>query len=334
MRRLDAKHARFARPPSSEHDGPMPRRVRPTLPQPVHDFGRLAIEPPEERRGFRSSGRQIRVEGRVPPPGDPIHDPLLDRYSRETGVPRETVTQHERGYESFVLGTPLVPPAINITLTMPVPAAIPSPDESQDVDQLGAWELAKFRYRPRGSFVCDHVVNNGIESSFVTAVGIEFTQSTFQYFIARHVPENMRDQTREPSERVTWRRIFNRIGVHAREHFARYRQVTEAMEQTFRQRFAALPTRHNPIRIPQADLEAYMGQLLLYLLATLEYALWRATCDWERADYPNLLQGIPNVSGRFAVACDPQPAVPPEPVLPIVVTPGPAPRRPPARRRP
>jgi hypothetical protein len=262
------------------------------------------------------------VQGRIGPPGDAVHGPLLDRYSHDTGLPRDTVTQHDPGYEAWLLGRPIAPPPINITLDMPVPGADPVPDYSQDENQLGAWEIANFPFSAQQFFNCDHVINNGIESSFVTDIGIRFTRSTFQYFIARHIYENMNDRARDIGERITWRRIHGRILRHAHEHFVRYRQVVASMRQTIMQRFAALPDRNSPIRIPQQELEAYISNLLPYLVARLHFELWQTTCNWEHADYPTLLSGI-SVSGTFVTACDQQrPIVPPEPIMPMVVTPG------------
>lgn len=285
---------------------------------PAHD-----LTPPSGKRirTWFSPVQDLLVQGRIAPPGDAIHGPLLDRYSQETGLPRDAVTQHDPGYEAWLLDRPLVPPPINITLDMPVPAT-PAPDYSRDETQLGAWERANFLISPRSSFSCGHVISNGVESSFVTDIGIQFAQSTFEYFIARHIYENMNDRGKPVGERVTWSRIHSRVRQHAREHFTRYRQVVSAMQQTIMQRFVALPSRNSPIRIPQRDLEAYLGALLVHLTARLHFELWQTTCNWEHEDYPNLLRGIPSVSGSFVPACDPRPSVPPEPIMPVVVTPG------------
>lgn len=265
---------------------------------------------------------------------DPIHTSLLDQYSRDSGIPRERVTQHDPGYEAWLMQrrsatispatttTPALP--VNITLDMSVPATNPAADYTRDETQLGAWEKANILLNVQQSFSCDRIVNNGIESSFVTDIGIRFTRADFEYFIARHIYENMNDHAREVSERIIWRQIHGRIMVHAREHFTRYRQVIAAMQQDFQQRLSALPNRNNPIQISQQELETYVSALLQYLIARLHFELWQTTCNWEHADYPNLLRGIPNVSGRFVPACGSPPIVPAAPVLPIVVTPSPA----------
>ena len=291
---------------------------------------------PARRPGTRPLAQRLAtftVGGRIPPPGDRIHGPVLDEYSRETGAPRDDVTQHDPGYEAWLLGRPVVPPAINITVNLPVPR-IPPPDYSRDQARLGAWERANFVFQLRSSFACDHRMAGTVEESFVTDVGVEIVQGAFELFIASHIHDNMTDMGREIGERNTWSRIHSRIRVHASEHFVRYRQTVAAMEQTITARLAALPTRNSPIRIPQADLEAYVGGLLQHLVGRLRHALWRTTCDWEHADYPTLLRGIPSVGGRFVPNCDPEPVVPPEPPLPIVVTPGAPPRAPGRSRRP
>jgi hypothetical protein len=288
------------------------------LPGLTQDFSRV----PLHARGF-SSKQDFMVQGRVPPLDnpDPIHGPLLDQYSRDTGLPRDRVTQHDPGYEAWITNRPATPPAVAITLEMDVPGVDPAPSYSRDDTQLGAWEKANILFTAQSFSVCDHTISNGAESSFVTDIGIRLNPLTLQYFIARHIFENMNDRTLDTGTRITWRQIHGRILRHAHEHFVRYRQVVDAMRQTISQRFAAMPTRNNPIQIPQADLEAYANGLLAYLVARLHHELWRTTCDWERADYPTLLRGIPNVGGRFVAACDPEPAVPPEPIMPVVVTP-------------
>jgi pyrrolidone-carboxylate peptidase len=44
--------------------------------------------------------------------GDPIHDPILDEYSRDTGIPRDEATQHDPGYEAWLLrSVPVSTPA-------------------------------------------------------------------------------------------------------------------------------------------------------------------------------------------------------------------------------
>ncbi len=261
---------------------------------------------------------------------DRIHSPLLDSYSRDSGLPRDQVTQHDPGYEAWLLArsaSPTTAPVaatgpINIVLDMNYPATDPTPDYSRDETQLGAWERANFLLSVQQSAACDHIINNGVESSFVTDVTIRFTRSDFEYFIARHIYENMNDRGRDVSERIIWRQIHGRILRHAHEHFVRYRQMTDQIRQDFLQRFSALPNRNSPIQITQHELESYMISLLQFLVSRMQYQLWQTTCDWERTDYPVLLRGIPNVSGRFVPACGSPPAVPPEPILPIIVTPG------------
>ncbi|MBA4058102.1 MAG: hypothetical protein C0490_25515 [Marivirga sp.] len=284
------------------------------------------FEKKEEQPFFSKNDAAIQRQ----PSGEPdrIHGPLLDQYSKDSGLPRDSVTQHDPGYKIWLQqrsttiqgkAAPALP--INIILDMNAPATDPAPDYSKDETQLGAWERANFLLNVQQSFSCDKIVNNGIESSFVTDIGIRFTRADFEYFIARHIYDNMTDRTKDVSERIIWRRIHGRILIHSREHFARYRQVVDSMRQDFLQRFSALPNKNNPIQISQQELEAYVSSLLQYLVAKLQFELWKTTCNWEHADYPNLLKGIPNVSGRFVPACGQQPVVPPAPILPIVVTP-------------
>jgi len=269
------------------------------------------------------------IQSRGIPGTDPIHSSLLDQYSAETGAPRDSATQHDPAYEAWLLGrsaSPTTAPVartgpINIVLDMNYPATDPTPNYTRDEIQLGAWERANYLLNVQQSAVCDHIINNGVESSFVTDVTIRFTQSDFEYFIARHIYENMNDRGREVSERIVWRQIHGRIMRHAHEHFVRYRQMTDQIRQDFLQRFSALPNRNSPIQIPQHELESYMTSLLQFLVARMQRQLWQTTCDWERTDYPVLLRGIPNVGGRFVPACGSPPVVPPEPILPVIVTP-------------
>jgi len=257
---------------------------------------------------------KIMIQGRFNPPGDANHDPLLDQYGRESGIPRDRVTQQDPGYEQWLRDR-----HVHITLDMPVPA-IPTPDHSRDEYQLRAWEKADFTFEPQLSFRCDHVLVDGSERSFVSDIGIRLTNSTFHYFIARHIYENSVGLGVERGARHTWLTIYNRIDRHAREHFYRYEQVIDSMRLTLMQWFATLPTRNNPVTIPQGELEAYLEESFQYYVASLRAELSRTTCDWEQADYPNLLRGIPSVGGRLVPSCDPIPAVPPMPIMPTAVT--------------
>lgn len=265
------------------------------------------------------------IQRRIRQYDDPIHGPLLDRYSEETGLPRETVTQHDPGYEAWLLrssrsqGRRSQPP-INITLDMNVPT-IPGPDYSRTEDQLGAWEKVRFQSIPQISYTCGHVMTGGVESSYVTDIGLQLTRPRFEYFIARHIYQRSRGHGLDRGARGTWITIHSRVRRHAREHFTRFRQVIRSMRQSISQSFAALPTRDNPVQIPQAELEAYIDSLLRYYVARIAYELWETTCEWERTDYPRLLRGIPSVSGSIRPACDPEPSVPPQPIMPVVVRP-------------
>lgn len=267
---------------------------------------------------------------------DRIHSTLLDEYSRDSGIPRDMVTQHDPGYEAWLrqrssaTTAPALP--ININVNMNLPATNPAADYSRDETQLGAWEKANLLFSVQQTSACDSIINNAVEYSFVTDIGIRFTRADFEYFIAQHIFENMNDHGLDVSTRVIWRQIHGRIMVHAREHFVRYRQVVETMRQDFLQRFSALPNRNNPIQIPKQDLETYVNDLLQYLTARLHYELWQTTCNWEHTDYPTLLRGL-SVSGSFVPACGSAPVVPPEPQLPIIITPGPTMAAPARSRR-
>jgi hypothetical protein len=265
----------------------------------AHNFGRIAIH------------------GRVPPAEDQTHEGILEKFSTETGLPRETVTAHDPIYEAWLAGMPPPPTVIHLELDMPVPAN-PTADESRTQDQLRAWEEANFIFGVSMFALCDRVVKAGVESSFVTDVSFRFTQPKLEFFIAKHLAENKDDPTNP--DRVTWTRIYSRVVTHGREHFRRYRTTVQAMQQVLRERFVMLPHRLNPIPIPQADLETYMNDLLLHLAGKLRLALWQTTCDWENEDYPRLLKGL-SVMGSFTVACQPKPVVPREPLLPLIVTP-------------
>ena len=81
--------------------------------------------------------------------------------------------------------------SINIVLNMPVPDSDPIPNYSRSEGLLGAWEQANFIAPITASFSCDHVMNNGIESSFVTDINFEINNPRFEYFIAQHIHDNM-----------------------------------------------------------------------------------------------------------------------------------------------
>ena len=212
---------------------------------------------------------------------------------------------------------------VSITMDMSAPATDPVPDYSKDEQQLRAWERANFTRGVRAFAICDHVMINGIESSFVREIHFTFTQSVFQYFIAKHINENKEDQTKTTGERVIWRKVHAAIMKHAREHFNRYRQVIAAMKQEFTQIFQGLPSPINMVQLPQQELEAYVNSLLDYLTAKLDHELWQKTCEWEHADYPTLLKGTGiELSSPLNPTCDPEPKVPQNPTMPIIVKSG------------
>lgn len=308
-----------------------------------HDFGRITVRDAAEATRGREPGRRpsrvasaltpargtgalltrppLVVRGLTPPP-DRIHGPLLDHFSRDAELPREQVSQHDPRYEGWLAGDPLAQ-ELRVTLDMTVPA-VPPPDFSRDERALGAWERANFIFAPQFFFNCERALEGGAESSFVTDVGLRLTRPRFEFFIAAHIRDNRSDPSRPASERLTWWRIYERVRRHALEHFARYDRAVAATRAALERRFAALPRRSRPARMPRRELETYLRDLLLHLDGRLRYDLWDTTCQWERTDYPRLLSGIPNVQGSFTPACDPQPVVPPEPLL---VTATPPPRR-------
>lgn len=55
------------------------------------------------RGGRGNEIRGIRIQRQIGPPGDRIHGSLLDQYSHDTGLPRDTVTQHDPGYAAWLL---------------------------------------------------------------------------------------------------------------------------------------------------------------------------------------------------------------------------------------
>src|SRR5262249_14121665 len=124
------------RPEEGKHDKPRPRdRERHEDSSTPQFLNRSAAK-------RESTFPQFLVQGRAPVPGDPVHDPILDKFSGETGLPRDQVTQHDPAYEAWLLGHPLAPAGLNITVDMSTPATNPGPDYSKDENTLNAWEKA------------------------------------------------------------------------------------------------------------------------------------------------------------------------------------------------
>lgn len=256
---------------------------------------------------------QIKQNGNPPdiqramPEGDLIHDPLLDQYSQATVQPRDSLTQHDPGYEQWVV-------PIDIVLDMSVPQGIPSPDYSHTEDELSAWEQANFIYTPRLIYNCESVTRGGVEYSYVTEAGIRLINKRFEYFIAQHIQENMNFGNNQE----IWHDINRSIRNHSREHFIQYRQTVNETKRAFYNRIVNLPNRFNPIQLSQERLENYVEALLRYFTAKLHFELWQVKCNWERTDYPRVLRRVGNVGGRLTPNCGTQP---PTPVPPTMITP-------------
>lgn len=247
---------------------------------------------------------------RAMPEGDPIHNPLLDQYSQATGRSRDSLTQHDPGYEQWVV-------PIDIVLDMAVPQGIPSPDYSYTKDELNAWEQANFIYTPRLIYNCESVTRGGEDYNYVSEAGIRLINTRFEYFIAHHIQENMNFG----NNRGIWHDINRSIRTHSREHFNQYSQTVNEAKREFYNRLVTLPNRFNPIQVRQERLENYIEALLRYFVAKLHFELWQVKCDWERTDYPRVLRRVGNVGGRLTPNCGTQP---PTPVPPTMITPPPS----------
>lgn len=222
---------------------------------------------------------------------------------------------------------------IKTTISMHVPKDDPAPDYSLGMKKLDAWELALFKIAPRLYGVVSTMKKGDLDYSYVDAINWEFTQSDFFYFIAGEILRGANGRldvdeipgVTNPLDKETktmFMQIHQRIKIHAKEHFVRYRKVIADQTTDLPAKFNTLPDQKTPSRLQDTDLRTYVDAYLNYLFEKLNYALWKTTCDWEKKDYPNLLKGIRNISAMFIADCDKnQPAVSQEPVMPIVVSP-------------
>ncbi len=248
---------------------------------------------------------------------DSNHDFLLNEYSKVSGIPRDEVTQHDPGYEMWLQDSIDQRPRININ--MQTPSKDPKPMHWKSMNQINAWELAKFEFRPQISYDVEKVIISGQKGSFVKSVDYSFASSNFEFFIANEIYQKANDKLIDRSLRGTWRRIYWRVKKHGKEHFTRYRQVVGVMENELIAYLRTLPSKKNPLMISKAELESYLFKYLTYFTAKLNHELWKTTCNWEKKDYPNLLKGINSVSGSFKPSCGPAPKVPKMPLLPLVI---------------
>ncbi|MEL6812954.1 MAG: DUF4157 domain-containing protein [Bacteroidota bacterium] len=272
---------------------------------------------PDKKSVSTSSNSKPAIQTKGDGQKDPLHDSLLDQYSKASGIPRDEVNQHQEGYRQWLFQNVSKRPQLAVSLT--TPGKIPSPDHFRTKKQLGAWETANFRYKPQVSFNTDKIIKSGVEHSYVKQVQYLLKNPKFEYAIAKEIYDDSRDRTLDPLLRHSWREVYKRIRRHSRKHFAIYRRVVSAMENELIAHLSTLPGKGNPLDVPQQELDAYLTSYLTYFTAKLEYKLWKATCDLEKKDYPNFLKGIYSIRGRLKVNCGPRPKVPPIPLMPVSI---------------
>ena len=205
------------------------------------------------------------------------------------------------------------PPQIQVNLNMTMPT-VPDPNYDRTANQLGAWEKANFLFTPGILVNCDSTITNGVERSYVTAVEFGFINADFEYFIASHIKENA-DNTRLPrDERRHWMIAHGLIRSHARTHFDIFSTTKQSVAAQIRADIMTFPTQNRPLRIAKLALKTYAEDTLKYWADKLKYELWRATCDWEIADYPRLSHRIDGAT--FFPECGNAPNVMPKPAQP------------------
>jgi hypothetical protein len=253
----------------------------------------------------------------------PMHDQSLDKFSEETGMPRETASVPDPLYYYWITGTSLPQ---RISIYMPVPDTNPAPDFTKDENSLNAWEQANFLFNPIvPNLIVESNFSGGQEVSYVRRVSFGYANPSFEFFIASHILENSIDQTKDPKERRLWDRLKYKINEHAIEHFNRYRAVVQMEYSNMYKELDKLPTFNTPIPLPKAELEKYVQLLLQFLMENLRHELWKTTCDWEAADYPNIIpwvnkgQVVTLSVSNLPINCGPAPAVSKKPTLPIIV---------------
>ncbi|MEO0528546.1 MAG: hypothetical protein AAFZ89_15040, partial [Bacteroidota bacterium] len=272
---------------------------------------------PDKKSGSTSSNSKPAIQTKGDGQKDPLHDSLLDQYSKASGIPRDEVNQHQEGYRQWLFQNVSNRPQLAVLLT--TPGKIPSPSHLKTKNQLGAWETSNFRYKTQIGFNTDKIMKNGVEHCYVKWVHYMLKDTKFEYNIAKEIYDDSRDKSLHSSIRISWIRVYRRIRKHSKEHFAIYRQVVKAMENELIAHLSTLPGKGNPLGVPQKELDAYLNSYLAYFKTRLEYKLWKATCDLEKKDYPKLLKGIPNIRGSFKVACGPAPKVLPIPLMPVSI---------------
>ncbi|HVU99488.1 MAG TPA: DUF4157 domain-containing protein [Puia sp.] len=219
------------------------------------------------------------------------------------------------------------PPDIKLNIDMALPKEDPEPDYRKSWKDLKAWEIARLQSHLKAYSICEHVMKDGKEWSFVSEINWIFEKPEFIYEIANEIlrgtkRELEKDEISGLTDPTTdevkhaFIAIDIRIRKHSKEHFARFRQVIKDEEAVLQQKLTGLPDKNSPRRMEQKDLESYMMDYMAALVTDFQHRIWKITCDLERRDYPTLLSGIYEVHGIFEVTCDKdEPQVLAEPIL-------------------
>lgn len=263
---------------------------------------------------------------RLPLDSDDLHETLLDQYAEESQMAPDQLNAHTVQYAQWVHDK--ANGLMDVTIDMQVPTTDPNPDYSQTMRQLNAMETARFKTNAHAEFEADSLTINNKAKSYVKRINFSYQNPLLFYNMAKEIDEGVKNK------QIVWMQIKHRILAHAKEHFRRYRAVSDEIKAVVATEFMNLPRYSRPSDISQADLEKYTADLIHYLTSKLNYRLWETTCDWERQSYPTLFKGITNISTQgLTVNCQPQPVLRQPPQMPIIITPSSAPAGKTTRRK-
>lgn len=203
---------------------------------------------------------------------------------------------------------------MNVNMSLP---NIPSPKHHKTVKQLGAWEAADMKLTPTGSALCKSEMIDNVQHSYVDTVNFDISKSTFSFYIANMLYERSRNNP-DQMDKLTWRDLYRKTYNHGREHFKIYKLVVAKVKKEMIASFSKLPSKNDPIQLPKALLQAYADELIRYWVAELKHRLSKATCNWEKKDYPKMFKGMNGVNGYTKVNCEPILNRLPMPLLPSV----------------
>lgn len=190
-----------------------------------------------------------------PEMGDPIHDPLLDEYSKVTGLPRDQVSQHDPNFKRwlmYIAGIENAPYKVSFVHSAP-PAAVDHTQSNPGPNNSGAQRAGYSSMNLKPNMTVDwrdKKIDNQYSNLFVESANIQFTLSNPKVYVSSDYSVNSCPY--KVTEAHEYRHISNFIDI-----FNRHRNTMVAEVNVI-----PLPTSSNPVKVKTADLGIEQAKII------------------------------------------------------------------------